>query len=78
MSKSAFAELLEEARDRLRQRHRQAVPLAFDWDATSGPESWSAWANIYVPGTDSRRCYFGSTGEEALRRLVEALRASTT
>lgn len=76
MSKSAFAELLTEARDVLRARQRRAVALHFDWDGTDGPESWRAWHDP-APG-EKLVTYSGMAGEQALRMLVEALRASTT
>lgn len=63
---SAFAQLLIEARDTLRRRYRKAVGLHFDWDGTDGTRSWSAW-------WDDGPVFFGSSGEESLRRLVEGL-----
>lgn len=65
MSKSAFAMLLDEARDFVRQRYRREVDLHFDWDGVE----WCCWES----GT--RRVYRGVSGEEALRRLVEAQQA---
>ncbi len=68
---SVFTELLLEARDRLRVQHRRDVGFSFDWDSTDGPESWCAWANV-----GRATVYRGASGEEALRRLVEALRGA--
>lgn len=69
---SPFAQLLAEAQDILRTRQRRTVGLHFDWDGDSGPESWKAWHDA-APG-EAVKVYSGMAGEQALRRLVEALR----
>lgn len=68
---SAFAELLIEARDRLRAKYRKPVTLSFDWDGTDTPDAWKAWHN----GDPKPVCAVGIAGEQALRNLVERLRA---
>lgn len=70
--KSAFALLLEEARDRLRRRWRRDVALHFDWDGSAREDSWTAWYDV----ADEYEVFRGCAGEQALRRLVEALRAN--
>lgn len=69
---SAFAELLIEARDLLRERHRVNTPLHFDWEPGANPE-WTAWYPDYI-GPQRVQSFGGTAGEEALRRLVESLR----
>lgn len=64
MSKSAFAMLLDEARDIVRRRYRKEIDLHFDWNGVE----WCCWESGPV------RVYRGSAGEEALRRYVEAER----
>lgn len=71
---SVFAELLNETRDRLKAKHRSWVPLHFDWDPGDGLFQWSCW--FLDPTTLAPAMYYGESGEQALRRLVEALRES--
>ena len=72
---SAFADLLVEARDRLRVRYRTTVALHFDWDGDGGPEAWKAWYGATSASGARSYVVAGSTGEEALRRLVDRIRA---
>jgi hypothetical protein len=68
MSRSAFAQLLEEGQTLLHQRNRRAVMLHFTWDGTDRAYSWCAWHDAL-----GGAIYKGNSGEQALRRLVEAL-----
>lgn len=70
---SPFSQLLAEARDLLRVRHRQAVPLHFDWDPEGGATAWKCWASLGI--VKVTRIHTGEAGEQALRRLVEELQA---
>lgn len=64
---SAFAALLIEARDTLMRLQRRQVGVHFDWTGGDDAQSWRCWY-------DDGPIAFGSAGEEALRRMVEALR----
>lgn len=81
---SAFADLLNEARDLVRTKTRAEIRLHFDWDGTDGPQAWSCWADgfyglgehgtLQQAAPTSGAVFRGSAGEESLRRLVEAMR----
>lgn len=72
--KSAFGLLLDEGEAILRQKARRAVSFHFDWDGTEGPCAWQCWTGMKF--LDKPSTYMGASGEEALRRLVEALRGT--
>lgn len=69
---SPFAQLLTEAQSILRTRHRRTVGLHFDWDGDDGPTSWKAWHD----GEPIPVIHTGQAGEQALRRLVDALKGA--
>jgi len=73
VSKSAFAQLLEEAQHLLHRRARRPVRLDFAWNGTEQPGAWSCWYEE-VTQLPTPKVYFGMSGEQALRNMVEALR----
>lgn len=81
---SPFAQLLTEAQSILRARHRRDVGLHFDWDGHNGDDAWKCWADdptLLNPATGPSGPYAiftGVSGEQALRRLVDALKAAPT
>lgn len=80
--KSAFAMLLEEAQAILHREARGYVPIHWVWDGTERDGSWQVWhdgpklaAMSLNRAVSQRQVWTGSAGEQAVRRMVEALRA---